>query len=53
VNNAGSAVYFNGSASFDPDGNITGYTWDFGDGMIATGATVTTCTRCILTVVIT
>ncbi|MCW3069902.1 MAG: domain containing protein [Solirubrobacterales bacterium] len=34
---AGAAVSFNGAASRDPDGAITGYTWRFGDGAIASG----------------
>lgn len=31
-------VSFNGSDSFDPDGSIVSYNWDFGDGGAATGA---------------
>jgi len=35
----GEAISFNASASYDPDGSIVGYFWDFGDGTNATGAT--------------
>jgi hypothetical protein len=31
---SGIPVYFNASASYDPDGSITLYVWDFGDGSI-------------------
>src|SRR3989449_2933104 len=33
------SVSFDGSASFDPDGTIVGYAWDFGDGSTGSGAT--------------
>lgn len=36
---AGLSCSFDGSASMDPDGSITSYAWDFGDG--ATGSTAT------------
>jgi len=33
------ACTFNGTTSSDPDGSIAGYSWDFGDGGTANGAT--------------
>ena len=33
----GVAVQFDGAASNDPDGNITNYAWNFGDGNTGTG----------------
>lgn len=33
-------VKFDGTGSYDPDGSITVYRWDFGDGSSATGAKV-------------
>jgi len=35
------SVSFDGTASFDPDGTIVGYAWDFGDGSTGSGATPT------------
>jgi hypothetical protein len=35
--NVGSPVQFNGSASYDPDGVIVSYAWEFGDGTNGTG----------------
>jgi len=34
-------VSFDASASYDPDGNITSYEWDFGDGNSGSGITTT------------
>ena len=39
--NPDDAVGFDGTASSDPDGNITSYEWAFGDNTTATGATPT------------
>ncbi|OGS51197.1 MAG: hypothetical protein A3K65_00705 [Euryarchaeota archaeon RBG_16_68_12] len=39
--NPGALVTFNGSASFDPDGTIVSYAWDFGDSSGGTGITAT------------
>jgi uncharacterized repeat protein (TIGR01451 family) len=36
---AGRAATFDGTPSWDPDGTVTGYHWDFGDGTTADGAT--------------
>lgn len=33
-------VSFDGTGSYDPDGSISQYQWDFGDGASASGATV-------------
>ncbi len=37
---AGEEIVFNASISYDPDGNIVRYEWDFGDGEIASGVVV-------------
>ena len=39
--NPGSPVTFDGSASFDPDGRIVSYTWDFGDSTAGSGVMAT------------
>jgi PKD repeat protein len=36
----GESINFDGSNSFDSDGNITSYSWNFGDGSTASGKTV-------------
>ncbi|MHA1370960.1 MAG: TIGR04279 domain-containing protein [Promethearchaeota archaeon] len=36
----GGILYLSGADSYDPDGTITGYSWDFGDGTTATGEIV-------------
>jgi PKD repeat protein len=39
ISSGGRAVTVDGSASWDSDGTVTSYAWDFGDGAVATGAT--------------
>ncbi|NIN36176.1 MAG: PKD domain-containing protein, partial [Gammaproteobacteria bacterium] len=56
---SGDVVYFNAGTSTDPDGTITQYQWDFGDGASGTGqtaqhtynVTVTTTFTVVLTVI--
>jgi PKD repeat protein len=40
LTNPNEIVTFDGAGSIDPDGNVTEYLWDFGDGATATGANV-------------
>jgi PKD repeat protein len=53
--NVGEKVSFSALGSADPDGNITSYEWNFGDGTITSGATVshTYPTKGIYTVMLT
>jgi PKD repeat protein len=37
---AGEPVYFNASSSYDSDGNIVSYDWDFGDGATGSGVLI-------------
>ncbi len=37
----GQTVTFNGTGSYDPDGSIVSWSWNFGDGIIASGVTPT------------
>jgi len=39
--NEGDTVTFDGSTSYDTDGTITAYNWDFGDGSSASGSSAT------------
>ena len=40
IGNVQEIILFDGSASYDVDGSIVLYSWDFGDGTIGTGVTV-------------
>lgn len=37
----GTAITFDGIASYDPDGTVVSYSWGFGDGATGTGSVVT------------
>ena len=37
----GTAITFDGRASYDPDGTVVSYSWAFGDGATGTGSVVT------------
>lgn len=37
----GDPVYFDATASFDPDGTVASYEWDFGDSILGSGVTTT------------
>ena len=37
---AGETIIFNASRSYDPDGSIVSYSWDFGDGSSGSGVTL-------------
>jgi PKD repeat protein len=39
--NVDDEISFNGADSYDPDGRIVKYSWNFGDGTTATGSTAT------------
>ena len=41
ANDAGTTVTYSAAGSYDPDGKIASYEWDFGDGTSATGSVVT------------
>lgn len=41
ANTAGTTVTYSAKGSHDPDGSIKSYEWDFGDGTIGTGLSVT------------
>lgn len=41
---SGLTVQFSSSGSYDPDGSITGYAWDFGDGTGSSGQANPSCT---------